>query len=289
MHKLLPPEQLDPAAARDLALGDAATRNDAQPRDLDGGDHLHGALANLPVGWLAHALGGALDVFGQLVDDVVVANLDLGSLGGRLLRRSRLEVEAHDDRVGDAGQQEVRVADGAHALADDLDRDHRVFDLLQRAEERLEGALRVGLDHKAELLDLTFLRAARELLEGDARGDVPCRFRCPALGQLRQRDLARGLLGADHLEDVARLWHLAHAGHDHRRRGRSLGDALSAVVGEGTYTTVYVAAHEVIADLESSSLHEHGGHRPSAPLEMRVDHRPDGIPIRVGLELEDVG
>src|SRR5712692_6238156 len=74
MDQLPPPVQLDPAAAADLAFDDPATGNDAQARDLDRRDHLDPALADLPVGRLAQALRGALDILGELVDDVVIAN-----------------------------------------------------------------------------------------------------------------------------------------------------------------------------------------------------------------------
>src|SRR5579864_9108919 len=96
---LLAPQELDPASTADLALQHSAARDDAQARDLDRRDDLDLALANLTVRRLAQPLGRALDVLRQLVDDVVVAHLDLGPFrrGGRGGRR--LEVEAHDDRV----------------------------------------------------------------------------------------------------------------------------------------------------------------------------------------------
>ncbi len=285
---LSPPEQLDPAATADLAFHHAATGNDAQPRDLDGNEYLHAAFADLAESRLTQALGGTLHVFGQLVDDVVVAHLDLGPFRCRGCGRRGLEVEADDDRVGDTGQQQVRVADGADALADDLDGDHRIFDFLERAEESLESALRVGLDHQAELFDLAFLGAARELFEGDARGDVPRGFRGAALRQLRERDLAGGLFRADDLEDVPGLWNLAHTGHHHRRRGRRIGHALAAVVGEGSHAPVDVAAHKVVTDTQRAGLNEHGRDGAASSLEVRVDHGPEGVSVWVGFELEDV-
>src|SRR5260370_4915316 len=169
MHQLPSSEQLDPAATGALPFHDAPACDDHQRRDLYGGDDLDPDLADVPVGWLAQSLGGALDILRELVDDVVVPNLDLGPLRRRLRSRRRLEVEAHDDRVGDAREQEVGIADGAHALADDLDRHHRVFDLLQRREHGLERALSVGLHDQAELLDLAFLGAAGAAFTGYAR------------------------------------------------------------------------------------------------------------------------
>src|SRR6266568_9587868 len=71
-HQLPPPIQLHPASTADLALQDPAPRDDAQLRDLDGGDDLHLTFSDLPVGGLAQSLGRPLDVLRQLVDDVVV-------------------------------------------------------------------------------------------------------------------------------------------------------------------------------------------------------------------------
>src|SRR5207245_2066923 len=287
-HQLSPPIQLDPATAADFAVHDAAAGDDAKARDLDGRDDLHPAFANLPVGRLAQTLGGALDILGELVDDVVVANLDLRPLRGRGCSWCGLEVEAHDDRIGDSGRQKVRARHGAYALADYLDRDPGVLDLLQCCEHRFERALRVGLDHQAELLDLAFLGATGELFERDARRDVLRRLERAPLGQLGERDLASGFLRADDLEDVAGLRDLAHTGHYDWRRRRRLGHALGAVVRQGAHAAIDVAAHEVVADLQRPGLDEHGGHRATAPLEVGVDDGADSVAVGVGLQLEDV-
>src|SRR5258708_10490190 len=79
---LLTPRQLDPASTADLALQHPAAGDHSEPRDLDPGDDLDLALADLTVGWLAQAFGGALDILRQLVDHVVLADLYLGPLPG---------------------------------------------------------------------------------------------------------------------------------------------------------------------------------------------------------------
>src|SRR6266568_4820641 len=113
---LAAPEKLDPAPTADLALHDAAAGDDAGARNLDRGDDLDPALADLAVRRFAQPLGRALHVLGELVDDVVVADLDLGPLRGRRTPGRRLQVEADDDRARNAREQQVRVADGADAL-----------------------------------------------------------------------------------------------------------------------------------------------------------------------------
>src|SRR5258708_38938132 len=91
---LLPPQKLDPAATADFALQDATSGDDAEPRDLDRRDDLDVALADLAIRRLAQALGSALHLFGQLVDDVVVTDLDLRPFRRGDPRRGRLEVGA---------------------------------------------------------------------------------------------------------------------------------------------------------------------------------------------------
>src|SRR5712692_5681322 len=288
VDKLPCTEQFDPATAGDLAFEHAAAGDDSEAGDLDRGDDLDAALADLPVSGLAQALRRPLHILCQLVDDVVVADLDLCLLRRRLRCRGGLEVEAHDDRVRDAGEQQVRVADLPDALADDLDRHHRILDFLQRRKQRLERALGVSLDDEAELLDLAFFGAAGQLFERDARRDVARGLLRATLQELGQCDLARCLLGADHLEDVAGLRHLAHAGHDHRRGGWGFVDAAPAVVGQSAHAAVDVAADEVVADLESARLHQHCGDRAPTSLEVGVDDRADRVAVRVRLQLEDV-
>src|SRR6266849_4717869 len=89
---LAAPEKLDPASTADLALHDAAAGDDAGARNLDRGDDLDPALADLAVRRFAQSLGRALHVLGELVDDVVVADLDLGPLRSSRARRRRLQV-----------------------------------------------------------------------------------------------------------------------------------------------------------------------------------------------------
>src|SRR3984893_962096 len=59
---LLPPKQLDPTATADLALDDAAARDDTEARNLDRSDDLDPALADLAVRRFAQTFGRAFDV-----------------------------------------------------------------------------------------------------------------------------------------------------------------------------------------------------------------------------------
>src|ERR1700693_878439 len=80
---LLAPQQLGPTATGYLALDDTAAGDHALARDLDRDHDLDLALTNLTISRLTQTFGCTLDVFGELVDDVVVADLDLCSFRGR--------------------------------------------------------------------------------------------------------------------------------------------------------------------------------------------------------------
>ena len=177
----------------------------------------------------------------------------------------------------------------AAVLADDLDRDHGVLDLLEGRKQGLEGALGVRLDDQAELLDLAFLGSPRQVLEGDAWRDVARCFLRPLLDQLGQGDLPRRLFRADDLEDVTCLRDLAHPGDHHGSRRRRLVHAAPAVVGERAHAAVDVPAHEVVPDLQRPRLHEHGGDRASAALQVGIHDGADRVAVGIRLELQDVG
>jgi hypothetical protein len=47
------------------------------------------------------------------------------------------------------------------------------------------------------------------------------------------------------------------------------------------------AGHNQVADTERAPLHQHGGDRAAAAIELGFDHGAFGRPVRVGLEIED--
>src|SRR5258707_846273 len=114
---------------------------------------------------LEHPGEGLLHVVEQLVDDLVLAYVDLGLLGRAFRRHVDLVVEADDDRARRRRERHVGLADVADRVVDDDERDLGLRDLEQGALDRLERALDVGLEDELELLRLAFLDLREHLVE----------------------------------------------------------------------------------------------------------------------------
>ena len=115
--------QANLGAAFDDTLGDEAAGHGADLGDLeDLPDDGTTEVDFLDLG-NEQSLDGLLDVVGDLVDDVVAADLDLLLLG--LDDRSVLggDPEADHDGLRGVGQQDVTLGDAADALEQDADRD----------------------------------------------------------------------------------------------------------------------------------------------------------------------
>ncbi len=184
----------------------------------------------------------------------------------------RPHVEADDDRVRRRGQQHVRLVDRADARADDADLDLLVRQLRQRVGEHLRRALHVGLDDDRQLLDAAFGDLLLQRFERQAA----------ALGA------ERALLGLRLAErgDLARLGRRRpRSGTDRRAAGGSSGRAprrastagrlhrASAIVDQRAHAADDGAGDEVVADAQRAVLHEHGGHRTAAAIELGLEHR----------------
>ena len=113
---------------------------------------------------------GRLHLVGELVDDVVQANLDALGLGRAPRLRVDLGVEADDDGVRRRREQDVVVGDVAGALAQDVDPHLVGLDLLERVADGAQRALNVGLEDDAQLLGLAGLDLAIQVLERGAAG-----------------------------------------------------------------------------------------------------------------------
>src|SRR2546423_5262567 len=96
---LVVPQQLRQRATGNPAILNPRTGNDADFRDLDRGQHFGATLPNLDEGRLVKALDGALDVVGDVVDDVITTDVDLLPLRGALGRRFGPDVEGDHQRI----------------------------------------------------------------------------------------------------------------------------------------------------------------------------------------------
>jgi hypothetical protein len=84
-------------------------------RDLEDLAHLGVAQDLLAQLGREQALGGLLEVVGDVVDDLVRADLDALLLGERAGLARRDDVEPDDDRLGRLGQDHVALGDAADA------------------------------------------------------------------------------------------------------------------------------------------------------------------------------
>src|SRR5437660_32447 len=166
------PHEARPGAPDDLSLGDVASGH-GRPRDLERGPYLRRAEQHLLLLGGQQALQGGADVVEELVDDLVgpdVHTLPLAELAGAGVRT---HAEADHDGVGGLGQRDVALADRPHAPAQHVDAQVRPRHLRQRPRQRLQRALRVGLQDQAELGDVAGAGLEEQVLQrrGLAAGD----------------------------------------------------------------------------------------------------------------------
>ena len=205
-----------------------------------------------------HADERLLDVLGELVDDAVRADVDALALGERARIRARADVEADHERVRRGREVDVVLGDPADARVDDVHAHFRVLDLLELADERLDGALDVALEDDVQVLNLAGLKCLVERLERDPLG--------AGAGEL----LTTESLGADVREVLCLALVLDDAGRTRRRRRMvepehlhrlarpGLLDLLAAVVVERAHLAGCVSGHGGVADAERPSVNEDG-------------------------------
>ena len=166
---------------------------------------------------------------------------------------------------------------------DDPHPDLLVGDLLQGGLHRLGGALHVGLDDDVQVLHLTGLDLAEQILQSDLAHVAvhAALLLCLALlGQLP----GHALVGHS-VEVIAGLRHFAHADDLHGDGGTGLGDLLALVVGHGADTAHSSAGNDHIALMQGTVLHQQGGHRAAALVQPGLDDSAMGGAVGVGLQL----
>ena len=162
-------------------------------------------------------------------------------------------------------------------------------ELLQRAEDRFQRALHVGLDDQREFLAARRLQLRHHLLEraahaGDRRRRVLALLVCAVA-----RDLARAGFVLDHREAVAGLGRAVEAEHFDRHRGTGLLHRLALIRDQRADAAHLGAGDDDVADPERAALDQHGRDRTTAAVELGLDHGAFGRTLRVGLEVEQFG
>ena len=156
-------------------------------------------------------------------------------------------------------------------------------DAQQRVLQGLDRAGHVALDDQIEGVDLALGQDLVEVLQGHALA---------ALGQQRLAlgglplvgDLAGSAVVGRHQEGVARPGHGGQAEHGDRGGRASLGHVLARVVEHRAHAPVGGADHQGVADAQGTALHEHGGDRAAALVQVRLDGHAAGVGRRVRLQ-----
>ena len=159
--------------------------------------------------------------------------------------------------------------------------------LVERVAQRLDGALHVGLHDKVQVGLLALLDAVEQVVQVHVRLGL-------LLGQTRtQRALLGQLAGIalvlEHAELVAGDRDAVQAQDLDRVGRRSALDMLTARVDQRTDASVGRAGDDSVARMQRAALHEHGGHRAAALVEVGLDDEAGGQRIGVSAKLEHVG
>ena len=282
-------DDADVRAARDQAARDHAASDRADLGSLEQLSHL-GATGDLfDDVWRQHANEGGFDVLGQLVDDLVGANVDALALGKVLRLAVRADVEAHDDRLRGGREHDIGFGDTADARVDDTNGDLFALDLVELGDCSLDGALHVALDDEVEVANLAVGDLLEEVLERNRLLAATRQF----LGtQTRGAPLGEVTSVALRVDDAANLtgrrW-LIEA-DDLDRIGRTSGRHLDAVLVEhDAHLAPRIAGDNCVAWLERAALYQHRGDRTATNIETRLHDRTRGWRVRVGFQLEHIG
>ena len=281
------PDDTHLAAPLDLAVLNVAAGNGTHAGDLVGLAHLGMADESLPELGGQHTLHGSLHLVDGVVDNPVHPHIHVAAGGAVPGGGVRPYVEAHDNRLGGSGQHHVAFVDGAYAGVDHPDTDLLVGDLLQAGLYCLGGALNIGLDDDIEILHLTGLDLAEQILQADLLD------RRIGLGLLLGLALLYQLTGqtlvGHGVEGIACAGHFAQAGDLHRHRGTSLGEAAALVVHHGPDTAHGSTGNDNISLMESTILNQQSSHRATALVQTGLDDRTGGGTVGVSLQLRHLG
>ena len=158
-----------------------------------------------------------------------------------------------------------------------------------RARDRLDRALHVGLDQHRQLLGGALADALQHLLQRAAATGDAGKLGLPVATDAEVGDLARARLALHDMELVARLRRAVEAQDlDRERRPRRL-HLLAAIVDQATHAAPLRAGDEDVADLQRAALDQHGRDRAAARIELGLDHDAVGGAVGIGLEVEQLG
>src|SRR6516162_642563 len=255
-------------AAFDHAIGDAATRYVADLGNLenlqDGGVTQH-SLAHGRRQQAGHRL---FHVVHEVVDDVVIADLDAGAFGGFARLLVGAHVEAEDRHARRLRQRHVGFGNAADTGMDHARADFVGGELLDRADDRFQRALHVGLDDQRQILAARGFELAHHLLERAAHAGRACGHLVAPLAGAIGGDFAGARLRLHDRQAVAGLGRAVEA-EDFGRRGGPRGlDRRAGIGDQRAHAAPIGAGHDEVADTQRAALHQHGRNRSAAAVEL---------------------
>ncbi|CEE73405.1 membrane hypothetical protein [Xanthomonas citri pv. citri] len=281
-------EHADRLAALDHAFDDHAACNRAELRAAEHIAHLCDT-DDLFADFHAEQTGGhLLHLIDHVIDDREVTQVDPVGLDDLARRGIRTHVEADDRRLGSSGRIRVGFGDAAHAGVDHVDADVLVGQRHQRLLERFHRALHVGLDHQVQhLLAFALAHLGQDVFHAVGRRGNQTRL--AALGFALLRHVLGQTLVVDDHEVVASFRHAGQTQDLHRNRRARRGRLMAGFVEQRTHATVLDAAHQIVATLQRTLLHQHRRNRAAALVQRGFDDGTAGAALGHGLEFQHFG
>src|SRR5690606_36029361 len=277
----------DRTVAVDGALDDHAASDSAELRRTEHVTHFRGAqdvLANIAA---EHTGERLLDVFDDVVDDVVVAHIEAFGLDDLARTGVSTDVEAEQHGIRSQRQVGIGLGDTTDAATDHT---HLHFVVAQGAERTLQGLQRtthVGLEDDVEGLLLFLAHVFEDVfqLAGVGTGELDL----AELALTEQCNFAGLLLVGHHHHLVTGIRRAVQAEDFDRNRRTGLLDGLAVLVEHGTHAAVVDADQNHVALTQGTVLNQHGSHRTTALVQTGLDHDTTTRGGRGGLQLENLG
>ena len=240
-----------------------------------------------------HADHGVLDVLEELVDDLVGADLDvLGSASSRALRSGRtlkpmiVALEAAASWMSFSVMPPTPRCTNA-SLTSSRSSFWRLS--VSASSEPVTSALRIRLS-----VAVSPAWICSKMSSSRAPPDMAWRLaaeagHAAASARGSRRTLRAVLLVGGDDEVVAGVGDVGQA-EDLDRRGRpGFLDLLALVVDERPHPAPGGAGDDRVADLERAALHEHGGDRAPADVEVGLEHDAPGAAVGAGPQVLELG
>ena len=195
-------------------------------------------------------------------------------------------VETDDRAFAGFGQGHIRIGDRAHARREHAHAHLFVANLFQGLHDGFGRTLHVGLHQHRQLSHVHVSLGLRHQLfqRGRSPGSGALVF-CgldPVIG-----DFTRRGFGFDDVQRVTRRRCTRQAQHFDRNRRSSLGNRLAFRVDERADLAPLLADDKDIAFAQGAVLHQNGGNRATAHIQLGFDHSTGGAAVRVGLEFQN--